>query len=726
MVRLTAALAGLMVLLAGDAPAQTPPVRLAAATDCPRNVNCIPGFKRVYRIDPTAYFVPLTVADAGVQALDDGVAEVAVAFSSNPQLSRPDIVTLRDDRHMISPDHVVPVVRRSVLRRYGRPLRRRFNAASKLLSTLQLRGLNQQVIDGRIPEAVGGEFADANGLGGPAAPRPGPRIVIGFQSFAENEILAHLYAEALRGAGFRVAVRPAGLRPATVAAFRHGRIDAWPGYSGSLLGFLGGKTLKGALARIGGRPLRRSPAQDRNGFAMKRDVAAALGISTLSDLARYWPPAAAAALAQADEPVVAPESGDPLLREQWAFSPSTVLDLPDAWKLTKGAGVTVAIVDSGARLDHPDLAPNIWTNFDEVPGNGIDDDHNGYVDDVHGVDLTTKSPAQDLTDGHGHGTHVAGIVAAAANGRGVVGVAPEAKLMIVKVLSATGAGTTGALAEGIRYAAANGARIINTSVGADQADPRMDAAVQAAGAANALVVASAGNSARDIDVQPNYPAAIPAPNIVAVAATDPEDGRGISEFSNYGRLTVQLAAPGAEILSTANDGGYVLKSGTSMAAPVVAGVAALAASVNPGISALDLRAKLMENAVRTRLPVAAGYLDALRSVLASSSATGYDTTQPPRVRILSATTKGRRTKIQVATLGSTAAVSRYRVRLGSKKVAQLEPRPSPFTLTLHRRGRFVRVDALDATGNSLAADGRRVTGLRAGKRDVSSGSGIGT
>ena len=136
-----------------------------------------------------------------------GVAEVAVAFSSNPQLSRPDILTLRDDKRMISDDHVVPVVRRRPLRRYGRPLRRRLNAASALLSTLELRGLNQQVIDGRLPEAVGGEFADANGLGGPARRRAGPRIRIGFQSFDENETLAHLYAAALRGAGFRVSVR---------------------------------------------------------------------------------------------------------------------------------------------------------------------------------------------------------------------------------------------------------------------------------------------------------------------------------------------------------------------------------------------------------------------------------------------------------------------------------------------------------------------------------------
>jgi subtilisin family serine protease len=360
-----------------------------------------------------------------------------------------------------------------------------------------------------------------------------------------------------------------------------------------------------------------------------------------------------------------------------------------------------------------------------VPGNGVDDDHNGYVDDVHGVDLTSTAPGQDLSDGHGHGTHVAGIVGAAANGRGVVGVAPQVKLMIVKVLTASGAGTTGALAEGIRYAAANGARVINISLGGDSRDVRVDAAVQAAGAANVLVLASAGNSSRDIDIAPNYPAAIAAPNLIGVAATDPDDGRAINSASNFGRLTVQLAAPGGDILSTANDGGYVLKTGTSMAAPMVAGVAVLAASVNPGIAAADLRAELMQSAARTRLPVAAGYVDALQSVLAASVAVGSGTTQPPRLRILSATTKGRRTQVQAATLGSTAAIARYLVQLGRSKVVQLEPRVSPFDVTLRRRGRFVRVRAVDATGRTVAEDARPVARLREGKRDVSSGSSVG-
>lgn len=707
---------------AGGARAQTPArVRLAAASDCARNVNCIPGFKRVYAMDPTPQFTTLKVADAGIQALDDGTAEVALAFSSNPQLSRPDILELADDRHMISADHVVPVVRSSVVRRYGRRLRHAVDGASRLLSTLELRGLNQEVFDGRLPEAVGGEFADSNGLGGSSRRVSGPAVRIAYQDFDENKTLAYMYAEALRGAGIRVTVRAAGgLRPAVVKGMRDGRIDLWPGYSGSLRGYLGGD-LHRSLARIGAQPLALSPAQDRNGFAMKRDVARTLGVTRLSDLRKYWSPPARTARAHAAQ---APASGDPRQAEQWAVGPDSQLNLPAAWALSRGRGVTVAIIDTGAKLDHPDLAPNIWTNFDEIPGNGVDDDHNGYVDDVHGVDLTSRSAGQDLSDGNGHGTHVAGIVAAAANGKGVVGVAPQAKLMIIKVLDSGGAGTTGAVAEGVRYAAANGARIINMSLGGDRLDTSLQAAIQEAGAAGALVVTSAGNSDRDIDQQPSYPASLAEPNLITVASTDPDAGRNLSGFSNFGRLDVQVAAPGGQILSTAKDGGWVLMSGTSMAAPAASGVAALAASVNPKLSAPDLRALLMQNATRSGLPVTSGYVDALQTVVAASRAS-YDTTQPPRLKILSATVKNGRTQVQAAVLGSTTSIRRYRLTLGGR-VAELAPRPSPFSIKLAGTSKRVKLAALNRAGRPVTAAQRAVAGLRKGKGDVGRGSPVGT
>jgi glycine betaine/choline ABC-type transport system substrate-binding protein len=282
------------------ASAHAQQVRLAAPSDCLVNLGCGAGLRSVYGLDVASAFVPLTVADAGVGALADEVAEIAVAFSSNPQVSRPDIVELLDDKRMIHADHVVPVVRQRLLNAYrrsdARVLRARLDAASAALTTLALRGLNQSVIDGRLPEAVGGEFAEANGLSFGTRGRHGPRIDIGYMNLAENEVLAHLYGEALRGAGFRVRVLSVrGLRPRAVSMLRSGRIDLYPDYDGSLLRYLVGTSparlragLKRTLARIGAEPMRLSPAEDHNVFVMKSALAAQLGITELSDLGRYW------------------------------------------------------------------------------------------------------------------------------------------------------------------------------------------------------------------------------------------------------------------------------------------------------------------------------------------------------------------------------------------------------------------------------------------------------
>jgi subtilisin family serine protease len=264
------------------------------------------------------------------------------------------------------------------------------------------------------------------------------------------------------------------------------------------------------------------------------------------------------------------------------------------------------------------------------------------------------------------------------------------------------------------------------SIQGDDPDTRVNDAVAAAGAANALVVVSAGNSGRDIDAQPSYPAAIAAPNLIGVAATTPDTGRSLDPQSNYGRLNVQLAAPGQEILSTGNDGSYVFKSGTSMASPMVAGVAALMASVNPNLSAADLRGQLLQHATRAPVAVGAGYLDALNAVVASSTAVGSNATQPPSVRILTATIKNKRTQIQVAVLGATQAIRGYRVLLDGKKRASLAALGSPFTVTIRRASRKVAVQALDASGKPLSSAQKKVSGLKAGKRGVSTGRGIGT
>ncbi len=273
------------------------------------------------------------------------------------------------------------------------------------------------------------------------------------------------------------------------------------------------------------------------------------------------------------------------------------MSLPPAWQMSQGAGVTVAVIDSGTTLDHPDLAPNLWRNPDEVPGNGIDDDGNGYVDDVNGIDLTTSSNDNVPDDEDGHGTHVAGIIAGAHNGRGIIGVAYKAKLMTIKVLDAQGIGTTEGVAAGIRYATANGARIINMSLNGPTPSQALTAAVNAACAADVLLVVSAGNGAKNVDTTSSYPVSIPSPCMIGVASTSPDGGgHDLGSSSSYGRFTIALAAPGVEVLSTAMNGGYELRTGTSMAAPHVTGVAALVASVNPELTAPDLRGKILSSA----------------------------------------------------------------------------------------------------------------------------------
>jgi subtilisin family serine protease len=297
---------------------------------------------------------------------------------------------------------------------------------------------------------------------------------------------------------------------------------------------------------------------------------------------------------------------DPLLDRQW---PLQEADVPggrtSAWRHADGRGITVAVVDTGLDLEHPDLAPNLWVNPDERAGNGIDDDANGIMDDVHGADLADGDG--DPADDEGHGTHVAALIAArGGDGRGMAGVAPAARIMAVKVLDRRRHGTPAAVAAGVRYAVAEGARIINLSVNGDQPSAELDAALGAAWAAGAIVVASAGNDGRDLRVAPSYPASSTSPAVLSVGAVD--RGGRLARFSNRG--AVDLLAPGAAVLSAAPGGGYALRSGTSMAAAMASGALALLRSARPDLSLHRLRATLVAAATANggRLDVA----DALR------------------------------------------------------------------------------------------------------------------
>jgi subtilisin family serine protease len=308
-------------------------------------------------------------------------------------------------------------------------------------------------------------------------------------------------------------------------------------------------------------------------------------------------------------------STDPLTAEQWSLKDDGAMGTESAWRQTTGADVTVAIVDSGVDLGHPDLAPNLWTNPGEVPGNGVDDDGNGYVDDVHGFDFVGGDG--DPQDANGHGTHVAGIVGArGGNGIGGSGVAWRARLMAVRVLDAEARGSTTAVAQGIHYAVDNGARIVNLSLAGPTATADVEEAVRYAQDHGVLIVAAAGNSGADLASAPTYPAAYPEGDVLGVAAT--AQGGVLSSVSDYGP-GADVAAPGEQILSTALGGGYEWRTGTSMAAPHVTGALVLLAAARPDLDAIGLRDALLSHVRHTGLAVETGALDvgaALQAVIA--------------------------------------------------------------------------------------------------------------
>jgi len=241
--------------------------------------------------------------------------------------------------------------------------------------------------------------------------------------------------------------------------------------------------------------------------------------------------------------------------EGHAGVPGVDVNALQAWDTTRGAGTVVAVVDSGVAADHPDIAGNIWTNQDEVTGNGVDDDGNGLVDDVHGWDFWDSD--NDPDDFHGHGSHIAGTIAAPANNQtGIAGVAPEAKVMPVRVLNEDNRGRTSDLANGIVYAALNGADVINMSIGtAPEPDyPMPEAerdALDIAAATDTLVVVAAMNDSKDNDTghTPTWPCNFTHPNLLCVAALD--SNGALSDFSNYGAVSVDVGAPGRSIWSLA-------------------------------------------------------------------------------------------------------------------------------------------------------------------------------
>lgn len=302
--------------------------------------------------------------------------------------------------------------------------------------------------------------------------------------------------------------------------------------------------------------------------------------------------------------VLANTPNDPDYGSLWGMNQVNDIDIdaPEAWDITTGSSsVVVGVIDSGVDYNHVDLAGNMWTNPGEIAGNGVDDDANGFVDDVYGWDFVNNdsNPAPAGGSCGGHGTHVAGTIGAVGNNNtGVVGVNWNVNIAALKVFEDLFGffctTSDSALVGAIQYSGDMGIPVTNNSWGGGSASAAIENAIDAAGN---LFVAAAGNGGADgvgdnNDTTPNYPSNYPLANILAVAASQSDGTR--ASFSNFGSTTVDLAAPGAAILSTLPGNTYGSYSGTSMATPHVAGAAALLLSADPTLSVADLKQLLMD------------------------------------------------------------------------------------------------------------------------------------
>jgi subtilisin family serine protease len=292
---------------------------------------------------------------------------------------------------------------------------------------------------------------------------------------------------------------------------------------------------------------------------------------------------------------------DPAYPQLWGLNntgqsggtPDADIDAPEAWDIQTGnPNLVIGVIDSGVDYNHPDLVGNIWTNPGEIAGDGIDNDSNGYIDDVRGWDFGNND--NNPMDVDSHGTHVSGTIAGKGNNSvGVTGVAWNAKIMPLKMFSDSGYGSDSGAILALNYATAKGVKLTNNSWGGGGYSQALYDAINTAGQQGALFIAAAGNDyGNNNDINPVYPASYNLPNIISVAATTRTDALAI--FSNFGPTSVDLGAPGEDIYSTTPGGNYALKSGTSMASPHVAGGAALVWSQNPTWTAQQVKNRLLQ------------------------------------------------------------------------------------------------------------------------------------
>lgn len=299
---------------------------------------------------------------------------------------------------------------------------------------------------------------------------------------------------------------------------------------------------------------------------------------------------------------------DPQYSKQWTHRSTHGIATERAYaEFGKASGepVIVAVVDTGVDYQHPDLKNVMWKNSGEIAGNGIDDDGNGYIDDVYGIDTLSRKNGQatgDPNDTHNHGTHVSGIIGAEQdNGVGIAGVASNVQIMAIRTVPNKGDEKDVDVAESFIYAAKNGAKIINCSFGKKRnegGDLVKDTLEHIRKEYGVLVIAAAGNAKKNTDRTRHYPSSLESVNLISVAATTSSGRR--ADFSNYGKLSVDLGAPGDRILSTVRQGRYRSYRGTSMASPTVAGVAAEVLAHYPELDPVELKAVLLDSVVPTR------------------------------------------------------------------------------------------------------------------------------
>lgn len=304
---------------------------------------------------------------------------------------------------------------------------------------------------------------------------------------------------------------------------------------------------------------------------------------------------------------------DPRVGELWAFGEAagmSVLKPYEALPQHTAEEIIVAVVDTGVDHDHEDLKDVMWTNAGEIPADGIDNDGNGYIDDIHGINTLIRDEQGRATmntmASHWHGTHVSGTIAATQNnGIGIAGVANNVKIMAIRTVPDDADELDSDIVEAYQYAAKNGARIINCSFGKAKNEGGMvvrDVINEIGREYNVLVIASAGNDSKwplfwhNNDSEPKYPASFDSENLLVVASTD--SNGTFSSFSNIGPKTVDVAAPGRNILSTVNNSNYSSASGTSMASPNTSGVAAMVLGFYPQLTAIQLKKVLMDSVTK--------------------------------------------------------------------------------------------------------------------------------